>query len=218
MHQPFQLGGPGDPFTVVVYEEGLDPHSIAPEQKAALLIVPDGKGELTAKVLHEIQAPLLVGVNDDLAISGRSEHVAAILQPAPERLVVVDHPVHDGRDGARFVQYGLPARLEVDDGESSVTEDATTGGGDPEASGVRTATAHPTNHALNVGSSVLVQSGRAPSDDSRDSAHASMCSTPAGTQPVKLPQGPRWNAVSPASLRSGLEKRFAGLERLYERR
>ena len=62
LHQPLQLGGPGQPLTVVVYEEGLDPHSIAPEHEPACLIVPDGEGELTAEVLHQIQAPLLVSV------------------------------------------------------------------------------------------------------------------------------------------------------------
>ena len=72
---------------------------------------------------REVEAVLLVGVDDCLGVGAAAEHMALGLQPRAQLQMVVDLPVEGDPDGAVLVAERLSAGLaEVDDAEPAMTE------------------------------------------------------------------------------------------------
>jgi hypothetical protein len=116
--------------------ERLDPDTVARQDQAALLRVPDPDREHAVDALEHRGAPLLVAVDDHLGVGVVGlEDVAAGEQLLAQRQVVVDLAVEDDLDAAVLVRHRLVRRRrEVDDREPPEREPDLATGCDPQPS------------------------------------------------------------------------------------
>src|SRR3954471_5370694 len=99
----------------------LLPQTVAGEEEAALVPVPDGEGEHPAQALGKLLAPLLVPVDQDLGVAVALEDVALGNQLALEIEEVVDLAVEDDPDAPVLVGHRLRAGgREIDDRQAPV--------------------------------------------------------------------------------------------------
>ena len=97
--------------------ERLDPVRVAREHEAAAPLVPDRDREHPAQPLRELEAVLLVQVDERLGVRVRPVRVARAHELARELRVVVDLAVLDDDAAAVLVEDRLVAAGEVDDGQ-----------------------------------------------------------------------------------------------------
>src|SRR5712692_8878892 len=104
--------------------EGLDAHLVTHEVDSPEARVPESQSEDATEALDGVDAPSLVGLENDLRVARGAEGLAQGLEIAPDLREVVDLPVEgDGAPGVG-VDHGLGAgRSQVQDGEPPVTED-----------------------------------------------------------------------------------------------
>src|SRR3989304_3534955 len=70
-------------------------------------------------MVEESIPKLLVGVDQDLGVSVRAEHMPAVLQASPNLLEVVDLAIEDRPDGLPFIRHRLLAGGQIDDREAA---------------------------------------------------------------------------------------------------
>ena len=103
--------------------QGFDAEAITREEELAPVRVPEREGEHPVQPLHAAGAPGVPCLEDDLGVAVGEEVVAAPLQLAAQRRIVVDGAIEDQRQPQLSVHHGLiGAHREVDDGEAAVTE------------------------------------------------------------------------------------------------
>ena len=104
-------------------EDRLLAQGITGQQQAPAWPIPQREGEHPPQRPHEVVAPLLVQVNDDLRVRAGSEAVPPRLQVPAQLGEVVDLAVDHRPDGAVLVGHGLvPAGRQVDDGQAPVPQ------------------------------------------------------------------------------------------------
>ena len=85
-------------------EQRLDAEPVARREELALASVPDHERPHPVEPLDAVEAPLDVGVEDDLGVGAALEGVPQSLELFPELEEIVDHPVED--DPERAIQRG----------------------------------------------------------------------------------------------------------------
>jgi hypothetical protein len=98
--------------------ERLDPEAVAREHEPLPRRVPERDCEHAAQPSREVEAPLLVAVDEHLGVAVRREAMAVALEPVAQLGVVVDLAVLDDVDRLVLVRERLVAGVEVDDRES----------------------------------------------------------------------------------------------------
>src|SRR5690348_7744911 len=117
--QRLQLGREGECLPVAPIVERLHAEPVAREQQLATPPIPEREGEHPVQPLQTRAAPLLVRVQDDLAIAARAKVMSGPLQCWRQLAKVVDLAVEDKPERAVFVRHRLVARrAEVEDGEA----------------------------------------------------------------------------------------------------
>src|SRR5262245_5490736 len=86
----FRLGGEGKPPSVSIDVDGLDPKTVAADQKPPAPRIPEGETEHAVQPLDEIIAVPRIAVKDDFAVRAGLEALAPRLQLAPQLAEVVD--------------------------------------------------------------------------------------------------------------------------------
>ena len=109
--------------------ERLDAEVVAVQHELAAAPVLPGAAQVgDGERPHAVEArgaggaPLLVGVDDDLAVAVRAEGVAGGLELGAQLAVVVDLAVVDEPDGLVLVGHRLVPALAVDDAQAAVAE------------------------------------------------------------------------------------------------
>ena len=102
--------------------QGLDAYAIAREDQPALPRVPDCEGEHPAQPIHEVDAPLLVPVDEHFGVAGRSEAVSVRLELLAHLGEVVDLAVEDRPYGAVFIRERLVAGGKIDDAQAPMPQ------------------------------------------------------------------------------------------------
>jgi hypothetical protein len=121
--QRLQFGGEAELLAVVHEEQGLLAETVARQQQAPRLAVPEREREHPAQVLHAVVAEQAVQVEDDLGVAAGMESEPTPLQVTAQVEVVVDFPVADDPQRAPVVAHRLaPGRAAVDDGQPPVPE------------------------------------------------------------------------------------------------
>ena len=96
----------------------LDPQPIAGQDEPAPGGVPERDGEHAVERAHEVEALLLVEMNDDFRIRARVEAMTPGFELALQLREVVDLAVVDRPDAAVLVVNRLPAGVDVDHGQA----------------------------------------------------------------------------------------------------
>src|SRR5205085_775399 len=91
---------------------------VADEQDLPAPRVPDCEGEHAAQAVDAARPEVFVQVNDRFRIARRPQRMPALLEVAPQLLVVVDFAVENDPDGSVFVRDRLVAVIEIDDAEA----------------------------------------------------------------------------------------------------
>ncbi len=118
--QRLGLGGEAEVTARLGHEEGSHAEAIPREEQLPPVAVPDRERELAVEALQTCRPPLLVGMDEDLGVAGRPEHVTELAQLDPELQVVVDLAVLHPPVPAAFISDRLVAVGQVDDGEPRV--------------------------------------------------------------------------------------------------
>ena len=103
----------------------LLPDPVAGEDEALARAVPERDREHPAERGRKVDAVLLVRVRDDCRVAGSRHRVAPLREVTPDLVEVVQLAVEDRDDVAGLVRRGLLSRLEVDDPEPAMAENAT---------------------------------------------------------------------------------------------
>ena len=103
-----QRRGEAQPPAAQVGEvQRLDPETVAHEHEATGLDLRDGDREHPLEVLHAVDAPMRVGLADDLRVGLREERVTRGLELVAERAVVVDAAVERDDEAQRRIDHRL---------------------------------------------------------------------------------------------------------------
>ena len=165
----FQLGGEDEEIADDGEVERFDAETVACDQRAAALAVPDGDAELPPQPARKRVLDLLVEVGEDLGVAAATEAVAAPAQVVPNGVVVVQLAVLDRPDRFVLVSERLMTVGDVDDAQTADAErDA---GSREEAAVVRAAVGHHVRHALEHFACDDLPRGAADLDDTADSTH-----------------------------------------------
>ena len=103
-------------------EQRPDADAIAHQHEPAARVVPQRDRELAVQVVDEVEAVLLVEMNDRFGVAVRVEDVAALLEVGAQLDVVEDLAVERDPDRAVLVAERLLAGAQVDDGQPAMTE------------------------------------------------------------------------------------------------
>jgi len=98
--------------------ERLDPQPIAGQDEPAPAGIPQRDGEHAVERAHELEALLLVEMNDDFRVAARVEAMTPGFEAALQLREVVDLAVVDRPDGAVLVVNRLPSGVDVDHGQT----------------------------------------------------------------------------------------------------
>ena len=101
---------------------GLDTHAVARKEQGLLVAVPQGKGEHAPQSVQAGLAPGLPGMHDHFGIAARPEAIAQNLEFGHQLAVVVDLTVEDNAHGTVFIEQGLLAGGQVDDGKAPMSQ------------------------------------------------------------------------------------------------
>ena len=124
LQQRRQRGGKDQPLAVVKIEQRLLAEAIAGQQQAALLGVPERKGEHAVELADAVVAPLAIGPQDRLGVGVGGEPVPKRLQPRAQRGKIVDLTVEDDHQLAVGRGHRLVTAVQIDDREPTVAEHA----------------------------------------------------------------------------------------------
>ncbi len=151
--------------------ERLDAEPVPGQHQAAGVPLADRHGEHADQVVDEVEPPLGVRLDDDLAVTLGEEAVTLGREFGPQLPVVVDAAVEDGRQAGGGIDDGLPAGgRQVDDPQPSVTE--SDGTVRPHAAAVGPAVTHRGGHPFHRGD---IGARRVSSELPSQSAHGSPC-------------------------------------------
>ena len=114
------LGGEADLAAEVREEERPDAETVPREQQLAAFAIPDGDRKVAVEPFEAADAPLLVGVRDDLGVGDTLEPVAAPHELHPQLDVVIDLAVLHHPVPPPLVAQRLVTAVGVDDGEPRV--------------------------------------------------------------------------------------------------
>src|SRR5574341_970419 len=157
--------------------QGLDAEPVPYQDEALALAVIDGEGEHPVKPPHTLRTPLLVGVQDDLRIGARTEHVAEGLQLALKGAEVVHLPVVRDPDRPCLITHRLVSQGgEVQDAEPATPQADLSVGTDIQTGIVRSPMPL---HVAHPGQSCGVCSSRIPSPPASNPTHTYCPSVPA---------------------------------------
>jgi hypothetical protein len=126
--QRFHLGGKRDrplPFSHRPVQWFLTEPVPSHEQPARAL-VDDGEGEHANEPIDQRRSRLFVEMHEHFRVAVGTKLVPASLELLAQLHVVVDLTVGDHPDGAVFIRNRLRAALEVDDGQTAMSEYAPT--------------------------------------------------------------------------------------------
>ena len=102
----------------------LLPDPVAGEDEALARAIPERDRKHPAERGRKVDAMLLVRVRDDRRVAGSRHRVALLREVTPHFVEVVQLAVEDRDDVAGLVRRGLLSRLEVDDPEPAMAENA----------------------------------------------------------------------------------------------
>ncbi len=108
----------------------LLPDPVAGEDETLARAVPERDGEHPAERGRKADAVLLVRVRDDCGVAGSRHRVAPLREVTPDLVEAVQLAVEDRDDVAGLVRRRLISRLEVDDPEPAMAENAPAERGD----------------------------------------------------------------------------------------
>src|SRR5262249_12566198 len=126
--QPLELRGEHQPPAVYGEVQRLDAETVAPEHQPAGALVPQCEGEHAAQVADEVEAVLLVEVDQHLDVAPCPEEMPPRAEPGSQLAVVVDLAIADDAHRAVLVAHRLLPAGQVDDGEAPHPHDERTGG------------------------------------------------------------------------------------------
>ena len=178
--QALGLRGEHQPVAAARIEQRSDADAVAREHQAPLGGVPERDRELAVELGDEVEAELLVGVDDDFGVGLRVEPVACGHEALAQLDVVEDLAVEHDLDGAGLVVDRLVAGGEIDDAQARMRE--ADSGRLEKAVAVRTAVVQRMDHPLEqavLGDGVGRKRGEA-----GDAAHGCL---PAFPTPEKAP-------------------------------
>ena len=146
----------------------LDSDTITREYQLAVFLVTDRESEHAVQALKAADAPLGVGPENDLGITGGDEAVTFRGEDLAQLRVVVDRPVEDQRQTELLIDHRLRSLVgQVDDRKAAVPEPGI--GLDVTALPVRTASCEPVHHSINAR---LVGRRTVKPDFTADAAHS----------------------------------------------
>ena len=104
-------------LAIFVVVEGLDAENIPGAEKFFLRLVPNDKGEHAPKLLQNFFSVFLIAVKNHFRISFCCKAVPLVNQILPKSLIVIDLSVKQQGLGAVFIENGLSAAREIDNGK-----------------------------------------------------------------------------------------------------
>ncbi len=170
----FDLRGEEEAAALVPEVERLDADAVAREHESFAPLVPECDGEVALYLFDEVEAALLVEVDDGLAVGARVVDVAALLKTFAQLGMVVNLAVED-EPHARPVAAAhrlMAGGREVDDREAAEAETQTAAVEEFRAHVVRPAVRHPVAHLLDY-AKLDAPLRRPVLPDSADAAHKS---------------------------------------------
>ena len=171
--EALELGGEDEEVPGDRVVQRLDPQTVAHQDRAAAVAIPEDDAEHPAELLGERRAEALVEVRKDLGIATTVEAVTAVAEVPPDALVVEQLTVLCGPDRAVLVGERLVPSLDVDDAQTP-HPDCDPGLEDrPPVAG--TAMAHRVRHAIEDVRLDDLPRRAGELDDAADSAHGGRC-------------------------------------------
>jgi hypothetical protein len=146
--QRFDLGGKQERPRSACEVERLHAKTVAHEQQALPGAVPETNREHAVEARDDVDAPFFVSVDDGFGVGViRLESMAARLELASQRLMVVNLAVEDDVHGAVLVGHRLVCtRRQVDNGKAPERQAYSAGAVDPQSLAVGPAVAHQLAH------------------------------------------------------------------------
>ena len=117
--QRLDLAGEAQHAVALAQVERLHADVIDRQHQPLVRGVPQREGVHAAQVREQVEAVLLVQVDDRLAVALRAKGVLLLHQRAAQFFVVVDFAVEDQRNRAIFVVERLVAARHVDDAQAA---------------------------------------------------------------------------------------------------
>ena len=122
LQEAFDLRGIHERAVHLGIVEGLDAEVVAGAEQFAPVLVPDYEGEHAPDALQQIDAPLLIAMEQHLGVAFGGEGVARGDQFVAQRLVIVDFAVEGDDQRTVLIVDRLLASAQIDDAQATMSQ------------------------------------------------------------------------------------------------